>query len=99
MKTIRLEKDIQHVNFGEQLDLGQAFPVYYSDRGTTNGKPYGQKVYWTLRRDADSILEEEIIFDRQGTTIIGTTIHDKGLSGNYDKLDAWLKGIEKRRAA
>ncbi|MEI7719244.1 MAG: hypothetical protein WCI72_05230 [archaeon] len=92
MKLIRKQREMEKLPYGTEIDLGLGFPAYYSNRGTDNGKKWGTPIFWTLRREENSILEEEVWFGTNPQ--IGTvTVHDKGLSGDYEKLDSWLKGV------
>lgn len=98
MITIKTNRDMQKVPFGTQVDFGHAHPAYYSNKGTDNGEKWGMDVYFTLRRDGCSILEEETIISEKQPKLIGTTVHDNGTSGDYQRLDAYLRALESKAA-
>ena len=102
MKTINTWLQMEKVQFGELVDLGQLNPAYYANRGKKSyfGTLSGT-VYFTLRREGTSILEEEIDFPGPSCKpeVIGVIVHDSGLSGDWAKYDMWLKGVEQKKAS
>jgi hypothetical protein len=93
MKEIKKSLDLEGLGFGAEVNFG-IYRAYLSNVGTEDGRKNSRRVHWTLRREGDTIMEEQYMFGIRGQELVIATIHDKGLSGDYERLDSWLQGVE-----